>query len=212
MGSTCAHAQHGDAAWGMRFGAPSVIIVPVVSGTVFVLPRENRGLVMSSTQFATGRTPDNPVDMIEHMADLNDWAFDRSGDDEISISVAGSWTDYHVSFNWRDDLEALHLACAFDLKVPERRRGEVATLIMSINEQLWLGHFDLWAQEGVVMFRHALLLSGGAEVTAEQCEALLSAATEACERYYQSFQFVVWAGKTYEESLETVIFETAGQA
>ncbi len=33
-------------------------------------------------------------------------------------------------------------------------------LIAQINEQLWLGHFDLWTQEGLVMFRHALLLNG----------------------------------------------------
>ena len=40
---------------------------------------------------------------------------------------------------------------------------------------LWLGHFDLWTQEGLVMFRHALLLNG-AVVTPGQCEAMLRAA------------------------------------
>ena len=62
-----------------------------------------------------------------------------------------------------EDVEALHLACAFDLKVPERRRAEVLQLIALVNEQLWIGHFDMWSAEGVVMFRHALLLAGGAE-------------------------------------------------
>ena len=33
-------------------------------------------------------------------------------------------------------------------------------LIAQINEQLWIGHFDLWTNEGLVMFRHALLLNG----------------------------------------------------
>ena len=74
--------------------------------------------------------------------------------------VAGSWTDYHVSLNWREDLEALHLACAFDFRVPDNRLTEMYRLIAQINEQLWLGHFDLWTQEGLVMFRHALLLNG----------------------------------------------------
>ena len=41
------------------------------------------------------------------------------GDDELTLVVGGNWTDYHVSLNWRDDLEALHLACAFDFRVPE---------------------------------------------------------------------------------------------
>jgi hypothetical protein len=154
----------------------------------------------------------NPVDVIEHIAALNDWAFERAGDDEITISVAGDWCDYHVSFSWMEDKEAVHLACAFDLKVPEPRKLEVMRLISGVNEQLWIGHFDLWSKEGVVMYRQALLLSGGAEPTSAQIEGLLLTAIEACERYFQAFQFVVWAGKTAPDALATVMFETVGEA
>ena len=42
--------------------------------------------------------------------------------------------------------------------------------------------------------------------------ALLKAALEACERYYQSFQFVVWAGKSPEDALAATLFETQGHA
>lgn len=154
----------------------------------------------------------HPVDMIERIATLNDWSFDRSGDDEITISVEGSWSDYHVSLTWMGELESLHLACAFDLKVPERRKPEILQLLTLVNEQLWLGHFDLWSQEGVVAYRHTLLLAGGAEASAAQCEALLEAALEACERHFQAFQFVIWAGKSAKEAMEVVAFETVGQA
>ena len=154
----------------------------------------------------------HPVDVIEQIAALNDWTFERAGDDEITISVAGGWADYHVSFSWMEDREALHLACAFDLKVPEARKLEVMRLITAVNEQLWIGHFDLWNAEGVVMFRQALLLSGGAEPNTPQVERLLITAIEACERYFQAFQFVVWAGKAATEALEGVLFETVGEA
>ena len=85
-------------------------------------------------------------------------------------------------------------------------------LVSLVNEQLWLGHFDLWSSESVVMYRHALLLSGGAEPTEEQAIALVKAAVEACERYYQAFQFVLWAGKTAKEAIEGVLFVTEGEA
>ena len=101
--------------------------------------------------------------MVERIAAINDWSFERAGDDEITILVGGKWSDYQVSFTWMHDIEALHLACAFDLKVPERRRGEVQQLIALINEQMWVGHFDLWTKDGMVMFRHALVLAGGVE-------------------------------------------------
>ena len=153
----------------------------------------------------------NPIDLVELLAQSHDWACDRTGDDEMTLVVAGTWTDYHVSLNWRGDLEALHLACAFDFRVPDARLHEMYRLVAQINEQLWLGHFDLWTQEGLVMFRHAILLNG-AVATPQQCEAMLKAALEACERYYQAFQFVVWAGKESREALVSTMFETEGQA
>lgn len=154
----------------------------------------------------------HPVDVIEQIAALNDWSFERAGDDEITISISGSWADYHVSFSWMEEREAVHLACAFDLKVPEARKLEVIRLISKVNEQLWIGHFDLWSEEGLVMFRQALLLSGGADPNVQQVERLLVTAIEACERYFQAFQFVVWAGRNAAEALDTVLFETAGEA
>jgi len=153
----------------------------------------------------------NPVDMMERTAQDHDWACDRSSDDELTLIVAGTWTDYHVSINWRDDLESMHIACAFDFKVPDSRLNEIYRLIAQINEQLWLGHFDLWTQEGLIMFRHALMLNGSL-ATPRQCEAMLKAALEACERYYQAFQFVVWAGKESREALVSTMFQTEGQA
>jgi hypothetical protein len=88
----------------------------------------------------------------------------------------------------------------------------VLQLIGLVNEQMWVGHYDMWSAENVVMFRHALLLAGGAEPTQGQCEMLLKAAVDACERYFQAFQFVLWAGKSAREALDSVLFETEGEA
>ena len=160
-------------------------------------------------------TPDpstNPVDVVERLATHHDWSFARSSEDEVTLVIAGEWTDYQVSFTWMSDIEALHLACAFEMKVPERRRSDVLDLVARINEQLLVGHFDLWSVEGLVMFRHALVLTGGVAASGPQCEALLGSALDACERYYQAFQFVLWAGKTPTEALDAVLFETSGRA
>ena len=126
----------------------------------------------------------NPLEVVERVAATNGWSFERAGEDEITILVTGKWTDYQVSYTWMYDIEALHLACAFELKVPERCRSEVQQLISMINEQLWVGHFDLWIQDGLVMYRHALVLAGG----------------------------VVWAGKSAREALDAAMFDTQGQA
>ncbi len=69
-------------------------------------------------------------------------------------------------------------------------------LIAAINEQLWVGHFDIWTHTGMIMYRQALVLPGGLTASTAQCETMLVGAIHACERYYPAFQFVVWAGKT----------------
>ena len=154
----------------------------------------------------------NPLDTVEQLASGNDWSFERASENEITILVAGRWTDYQVSYTWMDGIEALHLACAFDIKVPETRALEILRLLSLINEQMLFGHFDLWEQEGAIMFRQSLLLAGGAEPTSQQVEVLLSSALEACECYFQSFQFVVWSGTSARDALSSVLFETHGNA
>jgi hypothetical protein len=103
------------------------------------------------------------------------------------------------------------VACAFDLDVPVPRQAELQQLVACINEQLWFGHFDLWAPDGTVLFRQALLLVGGIAASPRQCEVLLGTALDSCERYYHAFQCVV-ADRSASEAMAVVSLETAGEA
>ena len=154
----------------------------------------------------------HPLSVVEDIAAHHNWSFERSGDDEITIVSRGDYTDYQISFTWMSEIEALHLACAFDMKIPQARKGEVQKLIASVNEQLWIGHFDLWTHTGMIMHRQALVLPGGIVASTAQCENMLAGAIHACERYFPAFQYVVWAGKSAQEALESVLFETVGEA
>jgi hypothetical protein len=154
----------------------------------------------------------NALEVVERMAATNSWPFERTGEDEITLNVTSRWTNYQISFTWMSELEALHLACAFEMKVPEPRLNEVQALIALINEQMWIGHFEVWLQDGVVMFRHALVLAGGVTASDRQCEAVLGSALDSCERYFPAFQFVIWAGKTAREAMDSAMYETSGEA
>ncbi len=154
----------------------------------------------------------SPLAVVEDIATSNDWTFERSGEYEVTILSKGQWSDYELAFTWMDDIEALHLACAFEMRIPEARRAEAQRLIAAINEQLWVGHFDLWRASGMVMYRQALLLPDGMTASQAQCELLVAGALHACERYYTAFQFVVWAGKTASEAMSAAMFDTMGEA
>ena len=159
-------------------------------------------------EFAAGP---HPLDLLEHAVEDNGWAFERSGRDELNLSVAGRWCDHHFSFTWREELQSLHLSSAFDMRVNDSRRHDVAALLMYVNAKLWIGHFDLWPEDGTLLYRHAMIVPE-ARASASQCEALLNLAVEACEYYYPAFQFVLWGGKSAEEAVAAAILECQGQA
>src|SRR4030081_1845149 len=126
----------------------------------------------------------NPLAVAENIAADNNWSFERSGEDEVTIVSKGEWTDYQLSFTWMTEIEALHLACAFDMKIPAGRRAEVQRLIAAVNEQLWVGHFDIWTHTGMIMYRQALMLPGGLTASSAQCESMLVGAHHARQPYF----------------------------
>ena len=150
----------------------------------------------------------NPLDRVERIAEAYDWAFSRTDAREVTMEVSGGWSDMSISLNWRDEFEILHVAVSLEMKVPTARRDEVARLLARINEQLLVGHFDLWHSDGSLLFRNSLLLTGNAEANDAQCEALIRFAVETCERYFPAVQFVVWAGQPAAEALEAAMIAT----
>jgi hypothetical protein len=125
------------------------------------------------------------------IAGRNDWPLQCSGDDELTLWVGGKSGDYQLFFTWMQELEIFHLACVFEMKIPRSRRSEVQKLIARINERLWLGHFELWMEDGTTMFRESIPLVGGVSASIGQCEAMLGSALDSCERYYTAFEFVL---------------------
>ena len=155
---------------------------------------------------------DNPLDLVEDIVAANQWPFERNCDEELSVTVAGIWCDYHLGFSFNSALGGLQLASAYDMRVPGKRRGDVHSLLAMVNERMWLGHFDLWIEDGVPMYRHAVLTRGGAGLHASQMEELIKIAITECERFYPAFQFVIWGGKAPAEAIAAAMLETVGEA
>jgi hypothetical protein len=167
---------------------------------------------MRTTEHFEDTTLSNPLDVVEQIVEYNDWTFDRRNDQEMAVQVPGTWCDYSLFFAWNDDMGAMHFTCAFDMRVPSERRHPVFELLAEVNERLWMGHFGMWADEGLPMYRHALPMRGLQQPTLQQMEDLVETALIECERFYPSFQYVIWGGKTAKDAIEAAMIETAGEA
>ena len=165
---------------------------------------------MVADEFVT--SADNPLDLVEDIVAANQWPFERNCDEELSVTVAGTWCDYHLGFSFNSAQGGLQLAAAYDMRVPGKRQDDVHGLLAMVNERMWLGHFDLWIEDGVPMFRHAVLTRGGGGMNASQVEELIEIAITECERFYPAFQFVIWGGKSPAEAIAAAMLETMGEA
>ena len=106
----------------------------------------------------------------------------------------------------------LQLLVMPDIRVTDEKRAPIYEAIGLINEQLWLGHFELWSSSGIVLFRHGALLAAGETLTLEQAQILVETGLDECERFYPVFQFVLWGGKTPAEAIAASLIETRGEA
>ena len=156
-----------------------------------------------------------PIDMIEDYCAAHGWEYERN-DDEVTAWVKGSWAKYELRALWREDDNVIQFLALPDIRVTDTRRAALYEAIGLINEQLWLGHFELWSSSGIVLYRHAAMIGGDDEGTPTlslaQAETLIETAIDECERFYPVFQFVLWGGKSPKEALAAALIDTQGEA
>ena len=169
---------------------------------------------MTVDDYESARDASAPIDMLEHYFSAHGWAHERTGDEEIFANFQGSWTQYELRAVWREEDRVLQFLALPDTRVPPDKRMAIYEALGLINEQLWIGHFEMWASSGMLLFRHAALLDGqgDAALTLEQAETLVEAAIDECERFYPVFQFVLWGGKSPGEAISAALIDTAGEA
>ena len=156
---------------------------------------------------------DELMDVVEAvLSDDDRFAVERADDGDVQFGFKGAWCEAVGYFSWREELPAMLYTVAFGIVAPESRRKEAAALIALINENLWLGHFDLWADDGSIVFRHALPMIGRAEIAPGEIQALLAAALDAADRFWPAFDFLLRGGQSAEDAAAAALFETAGEA
>ena len=167
---------------------------------------------MRNFDFSSNQARSDPLDVIEHVVSANDWMFDRCSDQEMAVQAPGRWCDYSLYFAWNEEMGAMHFTCAFEMRIAAERRHCVHELLALINERLWLGHFTIWHDEGLPMFRAALPLRGTHGPSIEQMEDLMDAAIGECERFFPAFQYVIWGGRSAADAIAEAMIDVQGEA
>jgi len=167
-------------------------------------------MALSEPNFSTEEL--HPIDIVEHLAEYNDWDFDRVADDQIAMAVEGQWRTYSITLAWSGFDETLRLISTFEMEPPEERLPQLYEVLNATNDQCWAGAFTYWHEQRLMVYRYGLVLAGGQGACAEQIDRLIGAAVAASERYYPAFQLVAWAGRSCEDAMQVAIAEAYGRA
>jgi len=156
---------------------------------------------------------DNPLDHVEDVLHAHNWVFNRMNDDELIVEVAGKSCNYRLLFIWQEDMSALQFCCQFDMHIKREKMMAAAKAMLSMNETLWMGHFDLPQDTGIPSFRHTCLFRGMNQGSgAEHIDDLVTIALAQCERYHTVFHLLANAGNHDEGHLSLALMETAGES
>jgi len=153
-----------------------------------------------------------PVEMLASLFEARGWSYEFIGDDEINGEIKGSWASYQLRGIWRREDHVLQLLCLPEIRIPEEKRGPMFEVLALVNEQMWLGHFDVWSNGMVLLYRHAMLLGDDGLLSLTQAQTAVEAALDECDRFYPAFQFILWGDKSPSEALASALVDAAGEA
>jgi hypothetical protein len=158
-------------------------------------------------------TSTDPLDTVENVLGADErFQSERAQDGDVHFSFKCASGETVGYFSYRHELPALLFTLGFDLQAPKSRHTEAVKLAGLINENLWLGHFDVWSDDGTIIFRHAMPMIGRDEISVGEVQAMLAAALDAAERFQPAFHFVILAGMSANDAAQAALFEVSGEA
>lgn len=169
---------------------------------------------MISMPYGLAHDDENPMYLIEELAETKEWKIDRASDDTLYIRMKSGNSDYIVHVEWQDEFQTLQFACMMEIDIPEAHLSAASQLLMEINDNVWLGHFTLPSRSNRPTFRYAaMLVQGmGENQTYDLIADIMSIMQAECDRFVQAFAMLASGDVRTREVLSAAILETHGEA
>lgn len=168
---------------------------------------------MIGTPFELTHEDTNPLDMVEDLAQEKGWRFLRAEENFLTVSAKGTKNDFEICLEWQEEFSALLVACSVPVEISDAHYETAVKTLERINQNIWLGHFDLSNKGRFPTFRHTLLFRMiPAGIAIDIINDVLDIAVGECTRFYSTFQLLHAGDVQLQDNLQAVIFETVGEA
>lgn len=169
---------------------------------------------MIGVPFELSHGDNSPLDLLEDLAEGKGWAFSRVDANTLDLDLPGQKATIEAAIEWQEEFSALVIACSLPMDIAPAQHDMAAQALEKINQNLWLGHFDLSTQGKHPTFRHTLLLRMvPAGIAVDLVADALDLAIAECNRFYSTFQLAQAGDATkLHDDLSAAVFETIGEA
>lgn len=155
----------------------------------------------------------NPLDLVEDLAHTKGWKLVERDNDFMSIIVTGQKSEYEVIMEWQEEFSAVLFSCAIPLPIGDQQYETATRTIEQINQNLWMGHYDLSTKGASPTFRHTLLFrmipSG---IAVDIVQDVIDIAISESDRFFTTFQLVQTGDVRLHDNMSAAVFETVGEA
>ena len=171
------------------------------------------GVNLSEEEIQDERDDGAPIEVLEQYFEARGWACERTAEGEIVASATGSWAQYELRGVWRPEDQVLQFLAFPDIKVAADKRTAIYESLSLMNEQLWLGHFEMWSGSGLVVFRHSTILDADDEVSvSNKPRRSLRPRSRSASASTRSFSSSFGAAKRQSEAIAAALIDTHGEA
>lgn len=154
----------------------------------------------------------NPLDSVEEVLHGNDWVYDRPNESEIVVQASSQRSQYRMTFLWEEEYSAMQFFCEMDETIPKKRMDMAMRALKTVNERLWLGHFDIPDETRTPVFRYTCLFRGTQTSGIEHVEDIVEIGMAECERFHNVFALLATAPTLTDEVLALVMTDHGGAA
>lgn len=168
---------------------------------------------MMSVPYELQQEDSDLLDLIEELAENKKWKCVREDADFLTLTVPALNGTYDICMEWQDEFASLLFACSLPTEITDSNFEAACRALEQINQNLWLGHFDLSNKNRYPTFRYTFLFrmipSGiGIDVVNDVIEV----AVAECNRFATVFQMLQTGDARLQDNISAAVFETVGEA
>lgn len=154
----------------------------------------------------------NFIDLTESYAKKMDLNYSRIDDNEISVQLNSSKTEYYLSAIFKPDYDMIYFSCDMNLHVTNDRYSEIADAILQANERIWVGHFDFLSHDSRIVYSFTIPMVSSFLADEDITENTINLIANECDRFYDYFAMIINSTEIPDFSIGSIFLESAGEA